>query len=290
MMENWGCPKTTSDLCPLAICLTQNEIKNICFCFCFFFIYLFIFLSVSLFFFFFKILWRRAWMIFSAWQQTPFCCHPSQWNIVRRQYTVRDQRKETLSLQTSRRPTSAFSSPPCRSSLVNTKLSLGFLPVRSIYLSASLLPSSHVEKLESWKVERLMVSLTIQFSFLGNQPKKAEYRRTSSYPYPYPYAHIKLQEDQEGRNTSLGELCCKPYLMKNYLFLGTSVDARNCNIIREIWNLAKGLDSRIVKHSLIANSPENHEAGMTLLFQMKYFSTKQYRPWQTKLTLLPKIK
>lgn len=112
---------------------------------------------------------------------------------------------------------------------------------------------------------------------LGNGAKKEEYKRTS----PYHASNFR-----QARKMFLGELCCQPYLMKDHLVLDTSANPSYCSVTLEIQNLMPSLNSWKMKHAAIGNSPENHVTGLTLHLQIKYFLIRQYRPCQTKLSLL----
>lgn len=105
LMENWGHPWRTTDLCPLAIWLTQNEIKRV----------------------FLKDIAEKTGNDLLSLRTNSILL--SSFSVKHPHKTwcpTRGWRKEALSQQSSRRPASAPSSPPCRFSVVNSTAEIRF--------------------------------------------------------------------------------------------------------------------------------------------------------------------
>lgn len=154
--------------------------------------------------------------------------------------------------------------------LVIEQLRLGFRLYSGKKDSSGCFSSSQADEFKKLRPG----SSLIMHRFPGNRAKKEEYKRTSPYPYPC----VKLQANQQGRNTSIGKLCCQPYLMKGCLILDTSADPSYCIITQEVQIFMQSLTFRNMKYSPTRNCPENHVTRLTLHFQIKYFLVRQYRP------------
>lgn len=121
------------------------------------------------------------------------------------------------------------------------QLRLGYRFYSSKKDSSGCFSSSQTEKFKKLRPEASL----IMHHFLGNRAKKKEYKRTPPYPHPW----IKLQANQQGRNTLLGKLCSQPYLMKECLILYISADPSYCIITQEAQIFMQSLTFRTVKYS-----------------------------------------